>query len=230
LHLFCASNDPMTAPVLEILDDDERRAILGVAVRRSFERGQTVFRAGDPADSVHLVEVGHLAVRVSTPNGDVATLNILGPGSWFGELSLLRDQARSTRSATVISIDAAETLVLTRASFHALCATYPRIERLVVALMATRIRELGSDVLDARYAPLELRVSRSLLKLADLYDADGGRPVIPLTQEDLAGLVGGARPRVNEVLQRLAAEGIVELGRGKVAVLDRARLSLEANL
>lgn len=214
--------------LLETLDEGEASAVLAAAIPRSFAKDEAVFNIGDKADSVHLVVEGHLAVRVSTPDGDLATLNIVGPGAWFGELSLLRGQAPSTRSATVLALDPAKTLVLGQSAFHALCETHPRIERLVIALMATRVRDLGSDLLEARYVGLEGRVYSCLHRLADTYGTDGSRSVIPLTQEHLAGLVGAARPRVNEVLQRLAAEGIVELGRGKVVIVDLAALAGKA--
>lgn len=215
----------MTSPVLESLDPDERAAVLAAARTCSFGTGDTVFIAGAPADSVHLVVAGHVAVRICTPDGDLATLSVLGPGSWVGELSLLPGQAPANRSATVLALDPTETLSLTRSAFHALCQQHPRIERLLVALMAERIRELSGDLLEARFVGLDGRVTRCLHRLADVYGAGQGRVVVPLTQEHLAGLVGAARPRVNEVLQRLVAEGVVELGRGRVVVLDRARMA-----
>lgn len=215
----------MTSPVLESLDPDERAAVLAAARTCSFGTGDAVFIAGAPADSVHLVVAGHVAVRISTPDGDLATLSVLGPGAWVGELSLLPGQAPATRSATVLALDPTETLSLTRSAFHALCQQHPRIERLLVALMAERIRELSGDLLEARFVGLDGRVARCLHRLADVYGAGQDRVVVPLTQEHLAGLVGAARPRVNEVLQRLAAEGVVELGRGRVVVLDQDRLA-----
>jgi CRP-like cAMP-binding protein len=60
---------------------------------------------------------------------------------------------------------------------------------------------------------------------------DGGRTtVIPLTQDHLADLVGGSRPSVNQVLQRLVAQEIVELGRGRVVILDEATLRRKASI
>ncbi len=56
---------------------------------------------------MHLVERGHVAMKITTPRGDVATLLVSGPGSYFGELALLSDSPR--RNATVIALDATET-------------------------------------------------------------------------------------------------------------------------
>jgi CRP-like cAMP-binding protein len=76
---------------------------------------------------------------------------------------------------------------------------------------------------------LDRRVYHALAWLADLYGGAGEGPVVvPLTQEQLADYVGGSRPTVNQVLQRLVAQGVVELGRGRFTVLDRPALSRKA--
>src|SRR6476661_2129931 len=98
----------MEWPLLAPLPPAPREAVLQAARRRRFGKGEVVFHEGDPADSLHLVTAGHLAVQVSTPGGDRATLNVLGPGAHVGELALLPDVHQ--RSATVTALDSAETL------------------------------------------------------------------------------------------------------------------------
>ncbi len=214
--------------LLSSLDQGEQRAVLSAAKARSFSRGEIVFHAGDHSDSVHLVGAGHFAVMISTPDGDQATLNVLGPGDFFGELSMLREQVPTPRSATVASLDTSETLVLTQSAFHRLCESHPRIERLVGHLMAVRIRKLSADLLQARYLDLPQRLYAALIDLGDLFGDGAGNPVIPLTQDQLADMAGGTRPSINQVLQQLAAEGIVMVGRGKVKVLDSEALARKA--
>jgi CRP/FNR family cyclic AMP-dependent transcriptional regulator len=68
-------------------------------------------------------------------------------------------------------------------------------------------------------------VYRRLHELAELYAEQPGPVVVPLTQELLAELVGGTRPSVNQVLQRLVALGVVELGRGRLTVTGRGWLA-----
>src|ERR1700712_1478843 len=98
--------------LLAPLGDEERRIVLAATRKRSFARNEFVFHDGDPADSVHLVASGHLAVRISTPDDERATLDILGPGSWFGELSLLENDGETTRSASVLALAPSTTMVL----------------------------------------------------------------------------------------------------------------------
>ena len=96
----------MEWPLLRPLQPAAREAVLQAARRRTFSRGEVVFHEGDPADALHLLVSGHLAVKVSTPQGDRATLNVLGPGGHVGELALLPDAGTNDRSATVVALDA----------------------------------------------------------------------------------------------------------------------------
>jgi CRP-like cAMP-binding protein len=74
------------------------------------------------------------------------------------------------------------------------------------------------------FVGVDRRLYSCLLELADRYQNGDGRAVVPLTQEHLAQFVGSTRGSVNEALQRLAAQRIVEIGRGRITVLDRAAL------
>ena len=218
----------MDWPLLASLDDAERQRVLTITRRRSYQRGELIVRAGDPADNLHLVESGRLAVRVSTSDGANATVNLLGPGGYFGELSLL-DGEPPVRSATILALEPATTLSLSAVDFRDLRRRHRGADQLLLTLMARRIEELSERLLEAMYDPLDRRLHRRLAELADLYSdsrAESLTPVtIPLTQEHLAELVGGTRPSVNQALQKLVSLGVAELGRGRVTVIDRAWLA-----
>jgi CRP/FNR family transcriptional regulator, cyclic AMP receptor protein len=213
--------------LLSPLADVEQRAVVAAARKQSYAKGHVVFNEGDRSDSVHLVVSGHFTVTVSTPDGDHATLAVLGPGQWFGELSQLREQQPTPRSTTIRALDTAQTLMLTQSTFHQVCARHPSVERLVAILMAARIRELNDLLLRSMYLGLDQRVYACLLELAEVYGPDETRTEVPLTQAHLADMAGGRRPAVNQVLQRLMAEGILELGRGRIVLLDQGALRVK---
>ena len=149
-------------------------------------------------------------------------INVLKPGDYWGELALLRPDGQ--RTATIAALEPAETLVVHAAAFHRLCQARPEVERTVTTMLADRVDELSQRLLEATYVGLDVRLCRRLLELSETYTTGAAAVVIPLTQTQLAELSGGARASVNQVLQRLADEGIVELSRGKVVVLDLSRL------
>ncbi|MFL6155047.1 MAG: Crp/Fnr family transcriptional regulator [Marmoricola sp.] len=210
------------------LSERERQAVVAVARSCRFGPRDVVFHEGDHSSSVHLITSGHFAVRVTTPDGERATLNVLGPGGWFGELPVTDGAEPSRRSATVLALDESSTLVLTTADFQALCSEHPAMGRLVQALMAARIRELSAQLLQSMYVPLDRRLCSRLLDLLEVYPARGGSTLLPLTQEQIADMVGGTRPSVNQALQQLVSAQIIEIGRGRVVVLDRPALERAA--
>ncbi len=209
--------------LLDGLGDTEVQALLSIARRRKFARGEVVFHEHDPADTLHLVDKGRFAVRVATPLGDTAILSILGPGDMFGELSLLGD-ADARRSATVAALEAGETRSVHRLDFERLRSTHPETVAVLISILSGQVRRLSRHLLEALYVPADKRVLRRLLELGALY-ADGDATVVPLTQEDLAGLAGTSRATVNRVLREEEARGTVKLGRGRTTVLDAEALA-----
>jgi len=206
--------------LLDGLADTEVQALLSIARRRRFARGEVVFHEHDPADTLHLVWKGRFAVRTSTPLGDTAILSILGPGDVFGELSLL-GEAESRRSATVAALEVAETRSVHRLDFERLRRTHPETADVLIAILSRQVRRLSRHLLEALYVPADKRVLRRLLELGELY----GDGVVPLTQEDLAGLAGTSRATVNRILRAEEAKGTVRLGRGRTTILDPAELA-----
>lgn len=205
--------------LLRGLAPEESRRILRRAQRRRFARHEVVFHEGDPGDSVHLVANGRVAIRMTTPLGEVATVNIVGAGAAFGELALIVDDAR--RSATAVALEPTETLSLRRDAFEEAVAADPAVLRFLVHALADRVRQLSADLLEAMYVPAETRVLRRLAALARLYPATtGGAVVIPLTQDDVASLAGVSRPTTNRVLRAAEERGVVALGRGRITVTD----------
>src|SRR5919107_6208391 len=96
---------------LEGVPEADRRRLLAATHRRRFARREVLFHEGDPGDTVHLLDRGRVAVRITTPLGDVSTLRVRGPGSVIGELALLGDAGSEMprRMATVVALERTET-------------------------------------------------------------------------------------------------------------------------
>ena len=90
----------------------------------------------------------------------------------------------------------------------------------LLAMLARNVRRLSANLQETMYLAVPVRVARRLDELCDLFDGAS----IPLTQDDLAGLAGTTRQTVNQVLVELRDAGVVELGRGRVDVVDREAL------
>lgn len=212
-----------THDLLARLSDADRDAVLAIAVRRSDAAGAMIVLEGDLADSFFLITAGRVAVRVSTPNGDIVTLTVLGPDDTFGEVALLGGYRR--RTASIIALEPTDTLVVSRREFDALRERQPAVERFLVAVLTAQVARLTAQVTEALFVPVETRLARRLCNLVEVYGtvADGATPatlVLPLTQADLASMVGTSRQTCNRILRKFAAQGLVQLDRGRTEVLD----------
>jgi CRP/FNR family transcriptional regulator, cyclic AMP receptor protein len=206
--------------LLSDVPPEEARELLAVSRRRTFAKGEVVFHAGDPGDSLHLVVKGSFAVRLIAPRGDTVTVAVRGPGDNFGEMALAAPDAR--RSATVAALEPAETLAVYYGEFERLSRRHPEMSQVLISFLSAEIRRQNELLLDALYVPAERRVVRRLAELADVYaDGDG---VIALTQEELAQIAGTSRGTVNRVLREQEERGAISLRRGKTTIVDRDAL------
>ncbi|MCC6225662.1 MAG: Crp/Fnr family transcriptional regulator [Microthrixaceae bacterium] len=213
-----------TPQLFDRLPPEERTALRAAARRRRFAKGDTIFFEGDLGDSLHVIEKGHVAIRTSTPRGDIATLVVLVPGDSFGEQALLDSESR--RTAAAVCLDAVETLSIGRRDFEHLRSRLPLVDRFLVEVLAAQVRRLSAMVLESLHLDADTRVFRRLASLAATYaSAD-----IVVTQEDLASMAGTTRPTVNKALRGAEERGMIELARGRIRVLDEAALRKRARL
>jgi CRP/FNR family transcriptional regulator, cyclic AMP receptor protein len=216
----------MAWSLLDGLDDAVRRTVVAACRRRAFARGEVLFHEGDPGDAVFVVTKGRVAIRVSTPLGDVATLAVMGPGDSFGEMALLRSDR--TRTASAVALEASEALSLRHDEFVALRHRDPSVDALLICALTARVERLNTRLLEALYDPVDVRVARRLLALFDRFGDGGDSPTVALTQEDLASMAGTSRPTANRSLRDLERAGIVAIGRGRIQLLDDERLRRRA--
>jgi len=207
--------------LLSSLPETEKRALIQGAHRRRFARGEVVFHEGDPGESMHLLVKGRVAVRLTTVLGDRALLRIIDTGGWFGELSVISPDARS---ATIIALEPCETLVVTREKTQEIRHRIPEFDAMLVEALVGELRRLSNALLEAMYTPVDRRLARRLFELSGLYANGDASVSIPLTQDEIAQMVGTTRPTVNHHLRAFAAAGLVNIRRGAIDILDAVGL------
>ncbi len=129
---------------------------------RRFRRGEVIFHAGDPGDSLSIVRGGSVKILVAPEDGsEPAILTTVGPGGFFGELALLDGGARS---ATAVAVEASETVVLHRDAFDRLLDENAAIRRALLSALAGEIRRLTAQLEDLHFLDLPGRLARHLLR------------------------------------------------------------------
>jgi CRP-like cAMP-binding protein len=102
------------------------------------------------------------------------------------------------------------------------------VNDVLIGILAQHLRRLSELLIEAHYIPSTRRVLRRVREMADLYGGSSQPVVVPLTQEDIAGLAGTSRATVNAVLREEERRGTVALGRAKTVVLKPDELSRRA--
>jgi CRP/FNR family transcriptional regulator, cyclic AMP receptor protein len=188
--------------------------------RRTFRRGEAIVRQDDPAGALYVITAGTVKVTRLTDEGDESVLGLVGPGGCIGEVTVLDG---GPRSATVIAVDAVETLALARDDLLAAIREDTELSVALIATLAARLRAADARLEDAYFADLPTRLARRLLQIADQHGhaTDSGiEAPLPLTQTELAAMLGAARSRVNGALGVLQDEGLIRLGRRSFVVLQ----------
>ncbi|HEY7131071.1 MAG TPA: Crp/Fnr family transcriptional regulator [Candidatus Limnocylindrales bacterium] len=208
-------------------DDDAIAALVHVLRVRRFRRGETIFHQGDPGDALFVLASGSVKVVLPSDEGaEPAIVAILGPGEFFGELAILDG---APHSATIVAVEATETLVLHRDAFLSLIDSDAGLRRALLASLAAEIRRLTGHVEDLHFLDLPGRLASRITRLArsgGVEDANGAiRIPWPYTQSELAGMIGGSRQSVNRLLADLSDQGLVRIERDQLVVLDADRLA-----
>jgi CRP-like cAMP-binding protein len=196
--------------------------ISALAVRRPYREGTIVFSQGDPGDALYGVVTGRIRISASTREGKEMFLNIMEPGDTFGEIALL-DGNQRTASAT--ATESCELMSISRAQFLALLQREPTLAIHLLQLLCQRIRWASGFAEDSALLAVPTRLARRLLSLAKLHGHHSPKGVqLVISQEEMGRFLGISRQAVNQYLQEWRAKGWVDVGRGKVTVLDEAAL------
>jgi len=207
-------------PLFSGLDEPAIARVARGLRRRRFRRGETIFHLGDPGDALFIVAGGIVKITLPSEAGDEAILATLQAGDFFGELALLDG---APRSATAIALEPTETLVLPRERFRELIAEEPAIRDALLAALARELRRLTIHVEELHFLDIAGRLAANLARLADEQGvrlADGAiRLAAPLTQSDLASMVGCTRQSVNKLLGVFVDDGLIRLERESIVIV-----------
>ena len=213
-------------PLFVGLDEESRRAIALTLRTRRFRRGEVLFHEGDPGDALFIVASGAVKVVVPSDEGDEAILATLRRGDFLGELALLDG---APRSASAIALEPTETLELPRNRFIALVGAEPAIRDALLSSLATELRRLTAHVAELHFLDLTGRLAARLTRLAEEHGtraADGSTRLDgPLTQSDLAAMIGATRQSVNKLLGEFMEEGLLRIDHETIVIPDLLALS-----
>lgn len=208
--------------------DDETISALAVhATRRAWTSGAVLFQRGDSGDYMLVLMSGRVRLSVSTPMGKELVLRHIGPGEVLGEFSLIDGEARS---ADAMVVEPCLAVVLHRDRFLQVADLYPQLGLALARHLCRQLRSTNYQMESIALYDLRSRLARFLLfALRDEARTGRARLRMELNQSELALLLGASRPRINQVLQSMLAEGLLER-EGQVFFCDIPRIEEAAEM
>ena len=213
-----------TNQLLGALSPDALESLRAASTVRDVNRNEVLFKRGDRAAELFGIISGRVAILTQAPDGRESLVAVLDEGSLFGELGLFDE---GPRSADARALESTQVLVLDYEAVRAAIKAEPNLLWVIIRVLARRLRTTDDSLADAVFLDVPGRTAKRLLELSG--DNDEFR--LRMTQEDLAGLVGASRERVNKALSMFTRLGWLEVeGRNRYRILDRTSLEERAEL
>jgi CRP/FNR family transcriptional regulator, cyclic AMP receptor protein len=168
--------------------------------RRTFPAGAHVITAEDPGETVYVILEGSVKACVTRPDSTEVVLAALGRGELIGEMSIADSLGRS---ADVITLEESSFLLMDRETFRASVEELPTMALNLADALSKRLRLTNAHLRSVAAMDVPGRVAAQLSALAREYgepSSNGTLIPLPLTQSDLAALVGTSRVRVNQAI------------------------------
>lgn len=197
-------------------------ALAGSGSERQLVRGDILFEEGDPPNHLYVVTKGRVAIAIANPiDRRESVVALMEPGDLFGDMGMLDEgprsaMARSLESSTVLEIPYAPVLKMFEEQ--------PRLLWNVTRMLAQRLRAMDEALADSVFLDVTGRTAKRLLELADGSD----QFMLPVTQEELAGMVGASRERVNKAIASFIRLGWLDQRDRQYTITQRDRLELRA--
>lgn len=203
-------------------DDSALDAVLSAARRLEMVRGDVLFTEGDAPDSLHVVLSGRIAIVMSAETDSrESVVALMDAGDLFGELGLLDE---GPRSATARALEPTVVLEIPYGPVREVFEAQPNLVWNAARMLASRLRVMDEVLADSVFLDVTGRTAKRLIEMSEGHDEF----TLPVTQEELAGMVGASRERVNKAIASFVRLGWIDQHERQYRIVQRDRLELRA--
>jgi CRP-like cAMP-binding protein len=181
-------------------------------------RGKILYMPEDTSEVLFFLKEGRIQLYRISPDGKKLVIATVGPGAIFGEMALIGQGMHNTFAE---AIDDCVLLVMGRHDVERLLVTNPRVALRIFEALGRRLKEAEARLEEIAFKGIPARLASLLLQLADAADGDTIRG---FTHQDLGEQIGTYRETTTQTLNMFKAEGLIDIGRKRITILDLAGL------
>ncbi len=206
------------------LDEEVLQALASIAICRNYRAGQIVFLEGEPNSGLYIVEKGWLKSIKISASGREQVIRFVGPGEAFNELGVFKP---GPNRVTVETLEDAKVWIFERAGLIKLVERHPKLSWAIIQNLTERILHLMRLVEDLSLRSVQSRLARLLVETSD---SDVLLRRRWSTQAEMAAHLGTVPDVLNRALRSLSEDGLIEIDRQHIRILNRQALEERAML
>jgi len=212
-------------PLFSELDTNQLSAIARVALEREYKKGHLIFMEGDPGEAIFFLKEGRIKITKQAEDGREHILHYINPGDVFAEVVLFDEEGYP---ATAEVTEDAEVGFIRNRDVDSIILNSPQLALALLKIMARRLRLAQQQINDLALMDASRRLAGTLLQLAE----EHGEPHqdkstminFQLTNQELASLIGTSRETVNRTLNTFKRQGIIDISRQQIIILNKHKL------
>lgn len=212
-------------PLFSELNSDALKDLFAIAASQTYAAHQMVLKQGEPGDEMFIIVRGKLTVRLHLADEEEITIGELTTGEAFGEIALF-DQC--TRTATVITSEPCEFLVLHRDAFNAFLMDHPAVAVQLLSVMAKRLRKTNDLLKDSMYSEITARLADAIRNIANAYGKHTRKGLqidTVFNDSELGEIAGIPRDVVSAQLKHWRKEGVINISHGYLTLIKPEALA-----
>ena len=203
------------------LDDELLEPIVDQSKTLDLQRGDVLFQSGDDSSDLYIVTRGRIAIGNRSFDGRESLVALMESGDLFGEMPLFSNDGRSAEAR---ALEESTVVVIPYQPVKDLYDENPSLLWRVVEMLVSRLKSTDIALADTMFLDVTGRTAKRLLEMA----GESDEFQLPITQEELAGMIGASRERVNKSISSFIKLGWLSQSGEKYIILDRKQLEIRS--
>lgn len=204
--------------VFQDLTAREMEDLNRITTMSTVQKGRVFYRPEEPGEVLFILKEGRVQLYRISPEGKKLVITTLGEHTLFGEMALLGTKMHNTFAEAV---EDCLICVMSRTDLERLILSRPQVALRILEITGKRLREAEERLENMAFKGIPARLASLLLRMSSEQESD---EVTGMTHQDLAESVGTYRETATQVLNDLKSQGLIEIGRKRIQLLDKEAL------